>query len=59
MTQNTLTFSFRRKAALACVWYRTGNPARPLACKWVLREQAAAGSCHVYTAEDYVRRMCA
>jgi hypothetical protein len=59
MTQNILTFCLRRKAALACVWYETGDPARPLACKWILREQEAADSNPVHTAEDYVRRMCA
>jgi hypothetical protein len=59
MTQNILTFSLRRKGTLACVWHETGNPARPLACKWILREQTAADSIPAHTAEDYVRRMCA
>jgi hypothetical protein len=33
-----------RRVGLCCVWVRTGNPARPLACKWVAAEDAAEAS---------------
>jgi hypothetical protein len=41
-----LTFS-SRAVALKCVWVETGNPAQPLACRWVANPQAK----HVAAAE--------
>jgi len=44
-----------RRAALNCVWVRTGNPARPLACRWVAAEGAAATATNDCEAD----RLCA
>lgn len=44
MTQIILTFSVRRTSPLSCVWFETGNPVQPLACRWIANEPAAAGS---------------
>jgi hypothetical protein len=45
MTRIILAFPLNRTAAaLSCVWFTTGNPAHPLACKWVARDELDAGS---------------
>jgi hypothetical protein len=31
-----------RRAPLSCVWVDTGDPARPLACLWIVRRRAQA-----------------
>lgn len=35
MTKIILSFPMCRRAPLFCVWFETGNPAQPLACKWI------------------------
>jgi hypothetical protein len=32
-----LAFPTQPRETLVCTWIATGNPARPLACRWVLR----------------------
>jgi len=45
MTKIILAFPLNRTAAtLSCVWFTTGNPAHPLACKWIPRDELDAGS---------------
>lgn len=39
MTPIILSFPVR-VARLKCIWLETGNPARPLACRWVANPQA-------------------
>ncbi|MGA2753443.1 MAG: hypothetical protein ABSE53_06715 [Terracidiphilus sp.] len=59
MTQIILTFPVRRRASLSCIWFETGNLARPLACKWVVSEQAADDCGRALTAEPHVCWKCA
>ncbi|SPE28392.1 hypothetical protein SBA5_650030 [Candidatus Sulfotelmatomonas gaucii] len=59
MTEIILTFPVRRRASLSCIWFKTGNPVRPLACKWVVSEQAADDCGPALTAEPHVCRNCA
>ena len=59
MTEIILTFPVRRTAVLICVWYETGNPARPLACRWIAQEPADAGSRSALAVDPLVRRICA
>ena len=42
MTEIILTFPVGRKAPLSCVWIETGNPVRPLVCKWISRAKNGA-----------------
>ncbi len=35
MTKVILNFPIRRSAPLSCAWVTTGNPAQPLAAKWI------------------------
>ena len=44
MTEIIFAFPFRRTPPLTCVWYETGHPAQPLACRWIANEPATAGS---------------
>ena len=59
MTEIILTFPVRRAKVLSCVWYETGNPARPLACKWVAGEQAARDPRFAPGVKDEAVEMCA
>lgn len=38
MIRNLILFPQPSRRALLCQWYETGNPQRPLACKWVASE---------------------
>ena len=42
MTKIILNFPVRRTAPLTRVWFKTGNPAQPLVCKWTSRQQLDA-----------------
>jgi hypothetical protein len=42
MTKTVITFPVRRTTKLFCVWFETGNPNQPLACKWVTGRHASA-----------------
>lgn len=44
MTEIILTFPVRRTPLLTRVWFKTGNPAQPLASRWTASKQAAAES---------------
>lgn len=44
MTETILTFPVRRTPVLCRVWFETGNPAQPLACKWIATGPAEGGS---------------
>jgi hypothetical protein len=46
-----------RRSTLSCVWIETGNPARPLACTWISRDQRAIGDCEERANEP--NRLCA
>ena len=59
MTEMILTFLVRRTASLIRVWYATGNPACPLACRWIAQEPADADSRSASVADPLIRRMCA
>jgi hypothetical protein len=59
MTQIILTFPVRRRASLSYIWFVTGNPVRPLACKWVVSDQAADDYGPAFTAALHVCRKCA
>jgi hypothetical protein len=59
MTKITFTFPVRRTAPLYCVWFETGNPAQPLACKWMASEEAEASSRPASAAASRRGRFCA
>jgi hypothetical protein len=45
MTQTLFAFPVNRiAAALSCVWFTTADPAHPLACRWIARDELDAGS---------------
>ena len=46
MTEIILTFPARRAARLSCIWFETGNPAQPLARRWVADGETGAGIFH-------------
>lgn len=56
MTEIILNFPARNRAQLSCVWIETGNPARPLACKWITGPQAVNA---INTIEPQSHRLCA
>lgn len=56
MTEVILSFSGRNRAPLSCVWIETGNPSRPLACKWIIGSQAGDAT---NTIEPHSHRLCA
>jgi hypothetical protein len=59
MTEIILTFPARRAGQLACVWIKTGNPARPLACRWVPRHETGESLAPLETTEPDGHRLCA
>ena len=59
MTEIILTFPVRRTAPLTLVWFKTGNPAQPLACRWTASKQAAAESDPEAADSLHFRRLCA
>ena len=59
MTKIILTFPVRRAAALVCVWHATGNPARPLACRWIAPVEVSNEEQTAPAAEAHVCRYCA
>ena len=58
MTEIILNFPVRSRARLSCVWVETGNPARPLACKWISGSAAPARKA-AGAAEPQPRPLCA
>lgn len=59
MTEIILTFPVLRAAPLSCVWIRTGNPARPLACRWIVDQESRAGNVPIPLNDPERRRLCA
>ena len=59
MTEIILTFPVRRTPTLSRVWFETGNPAQPLACKWTTSEQAESGSGSASGVTLHLCRFCA
>jgi hypothetical protein len=59
MTEIILTFPVRRISPLSCVWFETGNPAQPLACRWIENEPATAGSRFRFATHAEACWMCA
>ena len=59
MTEIILRFPVRRAAPLSCVWIKTGNPARPLACRWTVRQESGAGNVPIPLNEPERHSLCA
>ncbi|HEV2135108.1 MAG TPA: hypothetical protein VGR47_12795 [Terracidiphilus sp.] len=59
MTEIILTFPVRRTAPLTRVWFKTGNPAQPLASRWLAAKQPAAESDPEVADSLRFRRICA
>jgi len=59
MTNIILNFPVRRMVPLTCVWYATGDPARPLACRWIANNEAGSEAEAASAAGAGTRRMCA
>lgn len=59
MTEIILRFPVRKAVPLACVWVRTGNPARPLTCNWVSQPCTSANPITSEIEEPEVSRVCA
>lgn len=58
MTEIILNFPVRNRARLSCVWYETGNPTRPLACKWIAEGETATALPGAAAAQP-LGRLCA
>ena len=59
MTEIILTFPVRRTSLLTRVWFKTGNPAQPLASRWTASKQAPAESDPEVADSPHFRRLCA
>jgi hypothetical protein len=59
MTKFILNFPVSERTALKCVWISTGDPARPLVCRWVESEPAVPARPFVVAARPQNRRVCA
>jgi hypothetical protein len=59
MTEIILTFPVRRTPWLKRVWFKTGNPAQPLASKWVAAGHPAAESDSEVADCRHLDRICA
>jgi len=57
MTRTALIVANRQRSALSCIWIGTGNPAQPLACVWVDRDQREVANCE--ESEPPRPRLCA
>ena len=57
MTKTILSFPVRFATSLYCVWFETGDPARPLACTWIASEIEDSES--AFTAKPGVCWLCA
>jgi hypothetical protein len=56
MTEIILSFPSRNRAQLSCVWIETGNPTRPLACKWIIGDLSGTVT---NVAKPQSHRLCA
>ena len=59
MTEIILTFPVRRTPLLTRVWFKTGNPAQPLASRWLAARQPAAESDPEIPDSLHFCRLCA
>lgn len=60
MTKDLLAFPVDRiAAALSCVWFTTANPAHPLACKWIARDELDASFRPSFIARPHFLGNCA
>jgi len=59
MTKIILNFPVRRTAPLTRVWFKTGNPAQPLASRWMASQQPAAESDSGIADSPQTGRLCA
>jgi hypothetical protein len=59
MTEIIFAFPVRNRTSLSCIWIETGDPARPLACKWVVRQPGTASLPFTNPAQPQTRRLCA
>ncbi len=59
MTEIILTFPVRRTGPLSCVWIKTGNPAQPLACRWIPREEPGGNLTPTEVTEPQRHSFCA
>jgi len=58
MTNIILTFPVGSVIPLSCVWIKTGNPGRPLVCRWTARPECDADSSASEASEPVRRRFC-
>jgi hypothetical protein len=58
MIEIILTFPVRRAPTLSRVWFETGNPAQPLACKWIASEQTESCTRSASVAALRLCRLC-
>ena len=59
MTEIILTFPAVKRATLSCVWFETGNPTRPLACKWIVAGPAITAVAPKNVSRPIAGRLCA
>ena len=59
MTEIILAFPAVKRMALSCVWFETGNPAQPLACKWIVSQPAIDAVSAKGTSRTTAIRLCA
>ena len=59
MTKFILKFPVAARPALKCVWTLTGNPARPLVCRWEESESVQQAGLCLIAARPQNWRICA
>jgi hypothetical protein len=59
MTEIIFAFPMRSRAPLCCVWTETGDPARPLVCKWIVGHQSTLNRPSNVDAALQSHRLCA
>lgn len=59
MIEIIFAFSVRNCTQLSCVWIETGNPERPLTCRWVVPRQFVAAPPSASAAKTQTNRLCA
>ncbi|MDR5729217.1 MAG: hypothetical protein RB191_17505 [Terriglobia bacterium] len=59
MTKFILHFPAAQRTALKCVWTLTGDPGRPLVCRWEESEPSLLSRSSFAAARPQNRRICA
>lgn len=59
MTKIIFAFPVRNRTLLTRVWFETGNPRQPLACKWIASRQIDSDRSSTSVEGAQAHRLCA